>query len=401
MVSLAEFNPFDDAVRRDPHPFYALGRREGGVYEHPGFPVVSVFGHAAIRAILKDWQTFSSEFPDPPGITRPADIPPSMLLVDPPRHTRLRSLVSQAFTPRMVGRMAPRLEEIARGLIDAAVEAGEVDLVEALTYPLPVMAIAEMIGVPVEDRARFKHWSDELVASLGAGLFSPITAEQLAGQTRRIYELRDYFRPLAEARRTDPRDDLLSGLVAAEVEGSKLTFDEMMQTLVLLLVAGNETTTTLISNAVLALLAHPDELRRLRADPGLVENTVEEVMRFTSPVQLDPRRPTRDVDLGGIRVGPERFVLCWLGSANRDETVFATPDRFDVGRGDAGEHVGFGFGPHFCLGSHLARLETRIALRVLLEKTRDFERTTTDDLPLHRSLVFNGVTSLPLALRPA
>jgi cytochrome P450 len=210
----------------------------------------------------------------------------------------------------------------------------------------------------------------------------------------------DYFGALAEERRRTPREDLLTGLVQASYEGSKLTHEEMIRMLVLLLVAGNETTTTLIGNSVLELLDHPDQLARLRAEPDLLPLAVDEVMRFSSPVQLDPRVAVRDVEVRGVPVRQGQIVVSWIGSANRDEEVFPAADRFDVGR-EENHHIGFGFGPHYCLGASLARLETQVALSTLLAKTRSFERTTSEPLPLHESIVFRGVTSLPLRLAAA
>jgi len=213
--------------------------------------------------------------------------------------------------------------------------------------------------------------------------------------------MQDYFAPLAEARRRAPRDDLLTGLVQAEHEGSKLDHAEMLSMLVLLLVAGNETTTTLIGNAVLELLAHPDELAKLRRAPSLVPGAVEETLRFASPVQFDPRRATRAVELHGRTLEPDDVVLCWLGSANRDEEVFERPGVFDVSR-PRSPHLAFGFGVHFCLGANLARLEARVALEALLERTAGLERAEPERaLPLHPSPVFRGVTELPLRLQPA
>jgi cytochrome P450 len=208
-----------------------------------------------------------------------------------------------------------------------------------------------------------------------------------------------YFVPLAEARRREPTDDLLSGLVAAEHEGSKLDHDEMLAMLVLLLVAGNETTTTLIGNAVLTLLDHPGELKRLRDDPSLLPTAIDEVLRFSSPVQFDPRRATRSTRIAGTPIGENTMVLCWLGSANRDERVFERPDAFDVGR-RRNPHLAFGFGTHHCLGHNLARLEASVALEVLLARTARFERTDAEPLPLHPSPVFKAVTKLPLRLEP-
>jgi cytochrome P450 len=393
------FNPFDEAVRRDPFALFARARREHPAWRHAGLPVVSVFRHADCQAILRDAHTWSSRFPTPPGFAD-EDVPRSMIVTDPPEHGRLRGLVNQAFTPKRVRQLAPRIEILAHELLDQAIGRGPVDFVEALTYPLPVVVIAEMMGVPAEDRAQFKAWSDALVAPLGTAFFEVAPPERVATLRRIRAELDDYFVGLIEARRSEPRDDLLSALVAAELEGSRLSFAEMMAMLTLLLVAGNETTTNLIGNAVLELLAHPDALAALRADPALLPGAVEEVLRFSSPVQMDPRRATRAVELHGVRVEPDEFVLCWLGSANRDEAVFDAPDAFDIRRAKS-PHLSFGFGPHYCLGASLATLEAEVALRVLLARTRDFRRVDDAPLPFHPSIVFRGVRSLPLVLDAA
>ncbi len=391
------FDPFDQATRRDPYALYARARCEHPVYRHEGLPVVSVFRFAEVQNILKDAATWSSNF-DIPGVDR-SEAPPSMIGQDPPAHTRLRALVNQAFTPRIIRNLEPRMHAIAGDLVTAALEHGDVDLVEALTYPLPVIVIAEIIGVPPEDREQFKHWSDVAVEGLGSALFRPPTAERMSRLNQARDEMSRYFAMLADARRRQPREDLLTGLVQAELEGSRLSHVEMLQMLILLLVAGNETTTSLIGNAVLELLAHPGELARVRADPGLLPSAVDEVMRYSSPVQMDPRRATRAVDLGGEPVAAGQLVISWIGSANRDAEVFTDPDRFDVGRRD-NRHLGFGFGPHYCLGAHLARLEAQVAVAALLARTRAFERTDDEPLPLHPSIVFRGVTRLPLRLHP-
>jgi cytochrome P450 len=394
-----DFNPFDETVRRDPYPIYARARREHPVFVHPTFPVVFLFRHQDVQALLRDPAQWSSDFPNPPGMERPDDMPHSMIGVDPPEHTRLRGLVTQAFTPRTIRRLEARLRAIAHELLDAALRAREVDLVAALTYPLPVIVIAEMIGVPAKDRARFKAWSDALVKNLGVGLLSAPSLERLEEERAVIREMRAYFLPLIDERRREPQEDLLSDLVAAESEGSRLTLDEMIQTLILLLVAGNETTTNLIGNAVLELLAHPDALDELRADPGLLPGAIEEVLRFSSPVQLDPRRATRATTIDGVSVRENQFVLGWIGSANRDEAVFEQPDVFDIRRKNA-RMLSFGFGPHYCLGASLASLEAQVAIGALLERTRAFRRVDDAPLPLHPSIVFRGVRSLPVRLDP-
>ncbi len=394
------FNPFDDATRRDPAPLFARARREHPVYQHPEFPIVSIFKYADVQGVLRDPETWSNSFPPPPGTDLALVREPSMLGQDPPDHTRLRGLVNQAFTPRIIRRLEPRMHEIADELMDDALARGEVDFVRAMTYPLPVIVIAEIIGVPAGDREQFKRWSDAAVANLGNGLFVAPDAERLRQLGVLFSEMDAYFSTLAEQRRRAPREDLLTGLVQAQFEGSQLTHQEMITMLVLLLVAGNETTTSLIGNAVLELLDHPGELARLRADPALMPTAVDVVLRFSSPVQLVPRRATRRVELRGHTIAPGQLVVNWLGSANRDEDVFEQPERFDVGRQD-NRHLAFGFGPHYCLGANLARLEAQVALTALLRRTRAFERSTRDLLPLHPSIVFRAVTALPLRLMPA
>src|SRR2546426_1221476 len=296
------FNPFDEATRRDPHGLCARARRGPPAGRHEGLPVVSVFRHADCQAILRDPQAWSSAFPTPPGFA-PEDVPRSMLVMDPPEHTRLRGLVSLAFTPRRVRQLAPRIEAIAHELLDGALARREIDLVEALTYPLPVVVIAELIGVPAEDRAQFRAWSNAIVAPLGTVFFEVAPPERVATLRRVRGELEAYFVRLVEARRREPRDDLLSALVAAELEGSRLSFAELLAMLILLLVAGNETTTHLIGNAALALLAQPEALAALRADPARMPAAVEEGLRFSSPLQMDPRLAPREAQLAGV-AGP-------------------------------------------------------------------------------------------------
>jgi len=396
------FNPLDPGVRRDPFAAYARARREVPALVHAGLPIrlVSVFRYEDCQAVLRDAQTWSSEFPvidQAEGQNVPARR--SMLGSDPPAHTRLRSLVNKAFTPRMIQRLEPRMHEIANELLDAALEQGDVDLVQALTYPLPVTVIAEIIGIPAEDRAQFKRWSDAVVANLGLVFLGGFDPERAQRQQKLFDAMREYFIPLAEERKRRPREDLLTGLVQAEHEGSKLDFEEMLSMLVLLLVAGNETTTTLIGNAALELLAHPGELKRLRDDPGLLPSAIEEVLRFASPVQFDPRRATRPLSLHGVEIRANDVVLSWLGSANRDENSFERPDSFDIAR-EKNPHLAFGFGTHYCIGANLARLEARVAIGALLARTRSFERRGDELLPLHPSPVFRAVTQLPMRLVP-
>src|SRR5206468_1750866 len=257
-----------------------------------------------------------------------------------------------------------------------------------------------LVTDPPEDRAQFKAWSNALVAPLGTAFFEVAPPERVATLRQVRGELEAYFVRLVEARRREPRDDLLSALVAAELEGSRLSFEELLAMLILLLVAGNETTTHLIGNAVLAFLAHPEALAAVRTDPTRVPAAVEEVLRFSSPVQMDPRLATREARLHDVTIAAGEVVLCWLGSANRDEAVYEHAEVFDIGR-ERKPDVAFGFGPHYCLGASLAALEAEVALRVLLARTRCFRRVDDEPLPIPPSIVFRGVTSLPVVLEPA
>jgi len=392
------FNPLDPAVREDPFPAYERGRREEPVHRHVGLPLVSIFRYADVQEVLRDNLTWSSELPLPPGFELPPDDARSMLVVDAPEHTRLRGLVNQAFTPRRIQTLEKRAREIARELVDRALEARRVDLVEALTYPLPVIVIAEMIGVPATDRDHFKQWSDEAVQDLGIDVldFSPERFERQQALRRKIGQ---YFTRLVDERRAAPRDDLLSALVAAEEAGSKLSFPELLSMLILLLVAGNETTTNLIGNAVLQLLAHPDTLARLRQAPERIPLAIEEVLRFDSPVQATVRRAKSATEVAGERLEAGQIALLWIGSANRDEAAFDEPERFAIER-DPNRHLAFGFGAHYCLGANLARLEARVALETLLERTQSFRLAATgaDAIERTTSFILRGLKRLPVEL---
>jgi cytochrome P450 len=392
------FNPLDEPTRRDPYPTYRAGRQNQRIYVHPGLGAASVFRYADCESVLRDPATWSNVFPQPDIEGAERFGPPGMIGTDPPEHSRLRGLVNVAFTPRIIRRREARIREIAEELVESAIQQGTVDLVDAFTYPLPTMVIAEIIGIPTADRAQFKQWSDEIVATLGLDLIGQARdPDEIRAAIERRDKMAAYFETLADLRRAEPLEDLLSGLVHAEVDGEKLDADELLSMLILLLVAGNETTTTLIGNCVVTLLEHPDQLDRLRADPSLVPSAVEEVLRFSSPIQVDPRCATRDVEMHGEKVRKDQILLCWLGAANRDEEVFERPEEFDIGRSE-NRHLAFGFGTHFCLGSNLARLEAQIAVHTLLEKTKGFELATDAPLPLHPSFVFRSFTQIPLKL---
>ena len=293
-------------------------------------------------------------------------LPHSMLFRDPPDHTRLRALVSKAFTPRMIETMRDHIQEIVDRLLDRVQDAGRMDVMEDLAYPLPVTVICEMLGVPVTDHASIRGWSADIARSLDAiGLPSDQEIVERGRTSRRA--LAGYFRRLVPERRARPQQDLLSGLIAAEEQGDKLSQDEVIAMCLLLFIAGHETTVNLIGNGTLALLRHPDQMRKLQADPALIGNAVEELLRYDSPVQRTARIASVDAEVGGQPMPKGTMVITALGAANRDPAQFSDPDVLDVTRKDP-RHISFGFGIHFCLGAPLARVEGQLALGTLLRR---------------------------------
>lgn len=388
---MVTFSPADPAFLEDPFPFYEMGRMMSPLLLDDQ-KMWLVFGYNDITGILKDQATFSSDFN--PARTA-AEGNPSMLGTDPPVHSRLRGLVSQAFTPKMIDQWAPRIRQRTVELLEPIAATGRMDVVRDLAYPLPVMIIAELLGVPPEDREKFKAWSSIIIATLGTGLDgdeAPLPQEVFD-------EITAYFSAIADARRANPKDDLISGLVAAEVEGTKLNMDELIQMLILLLVAGNETTTNLIGNAVQEFIAHPDELQRVLDEPALLPSAIEEVLRFHSPVQATVRRATRPVEVHGKQIEKDQAIVTWLAAANRDPEIFPDPMRFDVTR-TPNKHLSFGLGIHFCIGAPLARMEARIALEELLARAGGFVRTTEGPLPRVPTFIMRGVLTLPVAFTP-
>ncbi len=351
---------FSDEMRRDPFPVYDRMRRHSPLLHiPPPFDAWLIFDYEGVKRALSDHETFSSRVPAPENW---------FIFFDPPSHTKLRALISRAFTPRVVANLEPRIRELSRDLLDQTIERGEMDLAADYAVPLPMMVIAEMIGMPLVDWPRFKRWSDAILrlsyarsdreaAARAYGEFVVVTAE-----------MSTYLADMIEQRRAVPQDDLLTRLIEAEVDGQRLTHEEMLGFFQLLVVAGQEATANLINNAVLCLADNPDQLARLRAEPGLLPSAIEEVLRFRSPLQWLMRTPTRDVRVHGQMIPAGRLVLAMIGSANRDPSQFPDADRFDIAR-DPNPHVAFGHGIHFCLGAPLSRLEARIALADILGST--------------------------------
>jgi cytochrome P450 len=342
-----------------------------------------------VKRALNDADVFGSAVAPPQARTSRW-----MIFSDPPRHSHLRALVMRAFTPRAVAALEPRVRELSRGLLDRAARGGEMDLVADYAVPLPLMVIAEMLGAPVADRSRFRRWTDALVALSHAVAQDEHAARAMADFVAVHDEMAAYLPALLDERRRAPRDDLLTRLVEVEMDGERLTEEEILGFFELLLLAGHETTANLISNAVLALLEHPDQLARLRAAPELIPRAVEEVLRYRSPVQAVFRVAKQDVELGGHTIAAGEQALAWIGAANRDPAHFAEPRRFDVTR-DPNPHVAFGHGIHFCLGAALARIEGRVALTHLLERLSNVELAEGEWEP-REGFHVHGPSRLPL-----
>lgn len=392
----AVFNPLMPEFHSNPYPFYRALREEDPVHQSPlGFWVCTRYDDAVM--ILRDprfgREGMAKRMEARLGLTQDTSRARDMLFQDPPDHTRLRALVSRAFTPRVVEVMRPHIQEIVDGLLDRVDGARAMDVIEDLAYPLPVTVICEMLGVPAADQDIFKTWSTDIARSLDAAVLPADSDAIPRGRDARL-GLADYFRSLIATRRKDPKPDLLSALIAAEEEGNKLSEGELVSTCMLLLIAGHETTVNLIGNGLLALLQHPDQLRALRDDPELIQTGVEELLRFDGPVQRTGRMTTAEVEIGDKRIPRDSVVVSVIGAANRDPKQFADPDRLDVSRKD-NRHIAFGFGIHFCLGAPLARLEGQLALGTLLRRMPKL--ALVSDVPEWReSSTLRGLKSLPV-----
>jgi len=379
-----------ESTRRNPYPMYDGVRGVHPVVHDPRSGSWMLFDYEGARRALEDHDAFSSS---PWTANRPS--PEWFIFFDAPRHTRMRGLVSRAFTPRSIAALEGRIRELSRGLLDRAIERGETDLAADVAIPLPLMVIAEMLGIPVGDRPQFRRWND-MILDLSYTLQQNDRKEEAARAYRAASaEMQDYITRLCDDRRARPADDLLTRLVEAEVDGERLSDAEILGFFQLLLIAGHETTANVIGNAVLCFIEHPDQLARLRAAPELLPSAIEEVIRFRSPVQWLLRFTRRDVELHGHVIPAGATVLPMIGSANRDPRQFAYADRFDIAR-SPNPHIAFGHGVHFCLGAPLARLEARVALGDLLARGVDFELATDERWEPRRALHVHGPTRLPI-----
>ncbi|MGH7961007.1 MAG: cytochrome P450 [Candidatus Binatia bacterium] len=392
-----EYNPFSPEVQANPFPYYAYLRKHAPAYQIPNMGLWAVSRYDDVMKVLRTPQIFSSFgfFSFFMGDLDPflPEAPP-IIGVDPPDHTRLRKLVNRAFTPRRVASLERKVREVALRLLERISAHGEFDFVQNLSIPLPVIVIAELLGVPPERYPDFRRWTDSVVQATNGTIIAP----EKRGEIRRNFdELFVYFRESIAAYRRQPVDNLISDLIRAEEENQTLTSEEVLSLAVFIIIAGSETTANLIANATLALCEHPEQMAKVRANPALIPNVVEETLRCEGSIQLIPRLSTQDCEIAGTTIPAGSPVMALLGSANHDERKFPDPDRFDITRNTEG-HVGFGFGIHFCLGSQLARLETKTVLETLLERFPRFARK--DNQPLERigSIVVRGLKALPLVV---
>jgi cytochrome P450 PksS len=392
------------AFKADPYPFYARLRAEAPVYRvslPDGRPAWLISRYDDVVAALRD-ERFAKDptnaltpqqlarQPWMPSFARP--LARNMLSLDPPDHNRLRALVSRAFSTRLIEQQRARIQALADRLLDRVRGRGRIDLIRDYALPIPTTVIAEMLGVPVADRDRFRRWSNTLfeAGSSRWGIFLAIPS---------VWQFLRYTRRLIAERRARPHDDLITALTQAEEAGQQLSADELVAMIILLLVAGHETTVNLIGNGMLALLQHPEQLARLRDDPGLLRPAVEELLRFASPVETGTERYAReDVRIAGVTIPRGGLVLPAIASANRDERHFPDPDKLDVGR-EPNRHLSFGLGAHFCLGAALARMEGQIALGTLLRRLPGLRLAVEPGaLRWRPGLVLRGLKGLPVAI---
>ncbi|ETW99449.1 MAG: hypothetical protein ETSY1_15005 [Candidatus Entotheonella factor] len=392
MQTITHYSPFSSAVRENPYPHYDWLRREHPVYYNERHDFWTLSRYQDVVKAVRTPEIFSSA----KGVGLDKRYGLSMIAHDPPDHTRLRKLVIKAFTPRQIASYEPQIQAIIDGLLDDVLAKGSFELVEDLAIPLPVTVIAHVLGVDPEYRRDFKRWSDDVV-NFTAGNAPAEAREQLRESWK---EFCDYFSDMMEARLRDPQDDVVTILAQAQDEGDSLTVIEFLNFCQLLLVAGNETTTNLISNGVLAFNEFPEEAERLRRHPELAKHMVEEVLRYDTPVQLTYRTTTQDIDIHGVTIPEDTKVALLWGSANRDPEMFDKADRLDITR-DPNPHVAFAAGIHYCLGASLARLEMRLTMETLARRMRHLEIDPDGGCERIDTALLRGMQRIPMVFEPA
>jgi cytochrome P450 len=393
-MPVIDFNPYSYELHDDPYPTYRRLREDAPAYRHDGLGFWALSRYEDVFAAFKDPLTFSNA----QGVSLErssagdASAVASFLAMDPPRHDHMRALVSRGFTPRRVADLEPRIRDITAGYIDAFVARGHCDVIQDLAARLPMDVVSELLGVPPGDRDQLRHWADTVVHREPGSPDIPPAAISATGQ------LLAYFRDLVAARKRQPVSDLPSALLEAEIDGGRLEDRDIMAFLFLMIIAGNETTTKLIGNALYWLWKNPRQRGLVRADAQLIPNWIEETLRYDGSTQMLARTLTRDLTLHGQQLRAGDRVLLLVGSANRDERVFDRPDEFDLLR-DTSQHLAFGKGTHFCLGASLARLESRVALEAIQVRLPDYEIDTAGLVRVHSPNV-RGFASMPISFTP-
>lgn len=382
-------NLFSDNARRNPYPLYERIRSTLPVFREPQSGLWMILDYDGVKQALQDHETFSSKYG-----------PDWLVFSDPPRHSKLRALVSRAFTPKSIANLEPRIKALSRELLDPLIERGRMDLAGDYAVPLPMMVISEMLGIPTSDRTHFKRWVDVILRmsyTIGRQGDEGMTAMDDFSEV--TAEMNEYLGDLLAERRKAPTDDLLTRLSQAEMDGERLTQSEILGFFQLLLLAGSETTTNLINNAILSFIENPDQLARLRQNMELLPRAIEEVLRYRAPLQWIYRVTKREVEMQREVIPAQTLVLAVIGSANHDPKYFAEPSKFDISR-DPNPHIGFGSGMHFCLGAALARLESRIALTDLLGRLSNIRLSGDQPWEPRKGLHVHGPTSLPICFDP-
>ncbi len=392
------YDIFTPEAVADPYPIYRrlqaeaprLWDEERGIWVFTRHAdVAALLAHPALSAQKFDAQGLAPELRAEFGPLYEM-LSRQMLFRDPPHQTRLRTLAAKAFTPHVIERLRVQIQNWTDNFLDAALADGPLDVIRDLAYPLPATVIAEMLGIPAEDRDRFRHWSDDFADFLGTdGGDWERTRPFLPG----IYQLMDYLHGIVDRTRATPGDNLLSALIEVEEQGDRLTEEELIANCLLLLVAGHETTTNLIGNGLYTLLTYPEQADLLRQDPTLLPSAIEELLRYESPVQWTSRIPKETVMLDGLRIGAGQFVMLGLGAANRDPAQFTAPERLDIARRE-GRHLAFGWGVHYCLGAALARMEGQIALGTLLRRFPRLHLASGEPLRWRPNFIFRGLEAL-------
>ena len=397
-LPLSLYHLLDPQVLANPYPLYHRLRAEDPVHWDPYLHTWIVTRYADVITVLQHFSASRTPTPEQLTALGLSKLVPfaqvlvrQMLFLDPPAHGRIRSLASNAFTPRRVESLRSHIQDITNNLLDAVQDKGRMDVITDLAYPLPAIVTAEMLGLPTSDWPQLVAWSADFAEVLGNFQHNPEGAPRVL---RSLEEMAEYFRAAIREHQQHPRDDLISAFLAAEHQGDRLTEEEVVANSIMVMTGGQETTTNLVGNGILTLLRHPDQLEKLRADPSLIPTAIEELLRYESPIQYTSRLAPGDVVLGGKTIRERQAVIAVMGAANRDPERFPEPDRLDVCRQD-NRHLAFAWAAHFCFGAPLARLEGHVAFETMLRRMPNL-RLEPGPVKWRANLGFRGLTTLPV-----